>query len=204
MSSKSTTLELCRKHLYDDKDQMAMVPVNIRERIIRIRSAYTLKLDFPRKNDKELAQHLMSLFGVQKSTAYDDIRLIKDLLGSINKNSKDWERYKTNQWLEEAVQIARVKNDQDSIIKAAAVSGKINQLDKDDPTEFDWDSIKPQAFKITGDPSVIGLKPIPNLKDKISSLLKKYQEDISMVEDVTFEEIDLDPLNDALTEANIL
>ena len=192
--SRQSTLELCQKHLYDDKDNMPGVAINTRNRIIRIRSGYTIWNDFPSKKDKEIAIHLMNQFSVEKSTAYDDIRLIKDLRGSINKASKDWHLYKTNAWLDEAVQMARVKNNEDAIIKAAAVSGKINKLDKDDPTEFPWDEIKPQSFIITSDPSVIGIKPIPNLKDKIAKLFDRYKEDISIVEDVTYENADVDPI----------
>ena len=189
--SRQSTLELCRKHLYDDVNDMPGVLPAVRERIVRIRAGFTYWNDFTRKKEKEIAQHLMSMYGVEKSTAYDDVRLIKDLLGNVNKASKDWYLYKTNCWLDEAVEMARVKNNEDAIIKAAAVSGKINKLDKDDPTEFPWDDLKPQSFVITSDPSVIGIKPIPNLKDKIAKLFEKYKSDIEIVEDVTYEDIDV-------------
>lgn len=189
--SRQSTLELCRKHLYDDVNNMPGVLPAVRDRIKRIRLGFNYWNDFPRLKEKEVAQHIMGMCQVEKSTAYDDIRLIKDLLGDINRNSKDWHLYKTNRWLEEAVEISRAKNNEDGLIKAAAVSGKINKLDKDDPTEFPWDDIKPQQFQITSDPSVIGIKPIPNLKDKISKLFEKYKTDIEIVEDVNYEEIDV-------------
>lgn len=189
--SKQSTLELCRKHLYDDVNSMTGILPAVKDRIVRIRAGFTYWNDFTRKKEKEIAQHLMAMYGIEKSTAYDDVRLIKELLGNINKASKDWHLYKTNCWLEEAVEMARIKNNEDGIIKAAAVSGKINKLDKDDPTEFPWDDIKPQTWTITHDPSVIGIKPIPNLKDKIAKLFEKYKTDIEIVEDVTYEEIDV-------------
>jgi len=189
--SKQSTLELCRKHLYDDVNTMPGILPAVRERIVRIRAGFTYWNDFTRKKDKEIAQHIMNLYRVEKSTAYDDVRLIKELLGNVNKASKDWHLYKTNCWLDEAMEIARVKNNEDAMIKAAAVSGKINKLDKEDPSEFPWDDIKPQTWMITSDPSVIGIKPIPNLKDKIAKLFEKYKSDIEIVEDVTYEEIDL-------------
>ena len=189
--SKQSTLELCRKHLYDDVNNMPGILPAVKDRIVRIRAGFTYWNDFTRKKEKEIAQHIMSMYGVEKSTAYDDVRLIKDLLGNVNKASKDWYLYKTNCWLGAAVEMARVKNNEDAIIKAAAVSGKINKLDKDDPTEFPWDDLKPQSFVITSDPSVIGIKPIPNLKDKIAKLFEKYKSDIEIVEDVTYEELDV-------------
>ena len=189
--SKQSTLELCRKHLYDDVNNMPGVLPAVRDRIVRIRAGFTYWNDFTRKKEKEVAQHIMGMYGVEKSTAYDDVRLIKELLGNVNKASKDWHLYKTNCWLDEAVEMARVKNNELAIIKAADVSGRINQLDKKDETEFPWDDIKPQNWIITSDPSVIGIKPIPNLKDKIAKLFEKYKTDIEIVEDVTYEEIDV-------------
>jgi len=192
--SKQKTLDLCRQHLYSDVDKMAAVPVNVRERILRIRSGYTLWNEYPSKKDKEIAIFLMQQCNIEKSTAYDDVRLIKDLLGSINKQSKDWHLYQVNAWLDEAVIMARVKNDPDAIIKAAKVKVSANQLDKTDETEFPWEDLKVQSFEMTSDPSVIGLKKIPNLKEKIAAAFKKYAEDISFIEEVTYDEIDLDPI----------
>jgi len=192
--SKQKTLDLCRQHLYSDVDKMAAIPSNVRERILRIRSGYTLWNEYPSKKDKEIALHVMQLYGVEKSMAYDDVRLIKDLLGSINKQSKDWHLYQVNCWLEESVAMARVKKNEASIIKAAKVSVSANKLDQSDVTEFPWEDLKPQSFEMTSDPSVIGLKKIPNLKEKIAAAFKKYAEDISFIEEVTYEDIDLDPI----------
>jgi hypothetical protein len=191
MSSRTSTLDLCKRHLYTDVDKMNSVPAATRDRILRIRSGYTLWNEYPRKKPKDIALHLMNQFNIEKSQAYDDIRLIQDLLGSINRASKDWHLFRFNQMIEKAYEVAETKNDSDSMTKAAAAYGKYNQLDKEDPTEFPWDDIKPQSFVITSDPSVIGIKPIANLKDKIAKLYDKYKEDINMVEDVTYEDVDL-------------
>ncbi|MDD3195325.1 MAG: hypothetical protein PHU68_05950 [Paludibacter sp.] len=134
------------------------------------------------------------MYGIQKSVAYDDIRLIQELLGSINRSSKDWHLYQFNLRINRAFEIAESKNDHDGITKAMAVYAKYNKLDKDDPTEFPWDEIRPQSFEITSDPSVIGIKPIPNLKDKIAQMFRKYQEDLQSIEDVTYEDIDIEPV----------
>lgn len=194
MSRQSNTLEVCKKHLYDDINKLKHLPDATIQRLIRIRSGYTLWNEFPRKKQKDIAQHIMQMFNVQKTVAYDDIRLIQDLLGSINRASKDWHLYQFNTRINRAYEIAENKNDHDGMTKSMAVYAKFNKLDRDDPTEFAWDEIKPQRFEITSDPSVIGIKPIPNLKDKIAQLYKKYQEDLESVEDVTYEEIDIEPV----------
>ncbi len=192
--SKTSTLEICKRHLYDDVNKLSHLNEDTRNRLLRIRSGYTLWNEFPRKKQKELAQHLMQMYGIQKSVAYDDIRLIQELLGSINRSSKDWHLYQFNLRINRAFEIAESKNDHDGITKAMAVYAKYNKLDKDDPTEFPWDEIRPQSFEITSDPSVIGIKPIPNLKDKIAQMFRKYQEDLQSIEDVTYEDIDIEPV----------
>lgn len=192
--SKTSTLEICKRHLYDDVTKLSHLNEDTRNRLLRIRSGYMLWNEFPRKRQKDIAQHIMQMFGVQKSVAYDDIRLIQDLLGSINRSSKDWHLYQFNTRINRAYEIAETKNDHDGMTKSMAVYAKFNKLDKDDPTEFPWDEIRPQSFEITSDPSVIGIKPIPNLKEKIAQLYKKYQEDLQSVEDVTYEEMDIEPI----------
>lgn len=192
--SKIPTLELCRRHLYDDVSKLNDLSESVRARLLRIRSGYTLWNEFPNKKQKEVAQHLMQMYDIQKSVAYDDIRLIQDLLGSINRSSKDWHLYQFNLRINKAYEIAEKNNDPDAMVKAMTAYGKFNQLDKDDPSEFPWEEIRPQNFEITSDPMVIGIKPIPNLKEKIAQLYKKYQEDLQSVEDVTYEDMDIESL----------
>lgn len=188
---RNKTLELCKKYLFENKDRMLAVPPTTRERIIRIRSAYTLWIEFPRKKPREIALYLMQEYNIEKSMAYDDLRMVQDVMGNINRASKDWHLYRFNQMVERAYEIAEKKGDSDAMTKAAAAYGRYNQLDKEDPSEFPWDEIKPQSFIITSDPSVIGIKPIANLKDKIAKLYEKYKEDITIVEDVTYEDVDM-------------
>jgi hypothetical protein len=185
---KNQTYDICVQHLYDDADKLTFLAPQIRDRLLRIRSAYTLMVEHPSKPDREIIQHIMSTSGIERSAAYEDIRIIKDLLGSINKQSKDWHRYKFNTQIQKAYDMAELKNEPESMVKAMNVYGKYNQLDKEDAERIPWDEIVPQTFEPTEDPSVIGIKPIPNFKEKQAAMKKKYEGEI---EDVTYEEIDL-------------
>ena len=49
-----------------------------------------------------------------------------------------------------------------------------------------------QPFTATDDPSVLGIKPIPRLQERITELLHKYQADNIDIEDIEFEEADLE------------
>ena len=44
----------------------------------------------------------------------------------------------------------------------------------------------------TTDPTVLGIKPIPNIQQKISAMIEKYRAETLDIEDVEFEEADLE------------
>ena len=69
---------------------------------------------------------------------------------------------------------------------AADKYAKYNQLDKEDALEYPWEDIIPQNYEPSSDPTLLGIKPIANIQEKIAALKKKYNADI---EDVDFDEI---------------
>lgn len=189
--AKHNTLEVCRVHLFDDVDTLRKkaLPDQLVNRLLRIRSAYTMWLEYPRKKDAEIRDHLMT-FGVNRSAAYEDIQIIKRLLGDMAETSKAYHRFKFVAMIEKAYDMAERQQDPRSMVAAADKYAKYNQLDKEDALKIPWDEIRPQPFEPTSDPSVIGIKQVPNIREKIASMKEKYFKDIA--EDVTFEEIDLD------------
>jgi uncharacterized membrane protein (UPF0182 family) len=191
--SKKQTYEICVQHLYDDADKLAHLAPQVRDRLLRIRSAYSLMQEYPSKVDREIIQHIMNISGIERSAAYEDLRIIKDLLGSINRQSKDWHRFKFNNQIQKAYNMAELKNDPDSMVKAMNTYAKFNQLDKEDAERIPWDEIIPQLFEPTEDPTVLGIKPIANIREKIAAMKKKYMSDI---QDVTYDEIDIAQLEE--------
>jgi hypothetical protein len=191
--SKKQTYDICVQHLYDDADKLAHLAPQVRDRLLRIRSGYTIMQEYPSKADREIIQHIMTISGIERSAAYEDLRIIKDLLGSINRQSKDWHRFKFNNQIQKAYNMAELKNDPDSMVKAMATYAKFNQLDKEDIERIPWDEIIPQLFEPTEDPTVIGIKAIPNIREKIAAMKKKYMNEI---EDVTYDEIDIAKLEE--------
>ena len=49
-----------------------------------------------------------------------------------------------------------------------------------------------QPFTATDDPTVLGIKPIPNLQQKIDQMIKHYGAETIDIEDVAYEEADLE------------
>jgi hypothetical protein len=189
--AKPNTLELCRTHLFEDKDKLvrSAVPAQIIDRIIRLRSAYMLWLAHPLKKDAEIRDHLIQFSGISKTTAYEDIGILKTLLGDMNETSKSYIRFRFNAMIMNVYYLAEQKKDTRSMDSAAAHYAKYNRLDAPDEQRIPWDEIIPQRFEPTSDPSVIGIQPVPNIQERIRSLKEKY---IADIQEVDYEEADAD------------
>ena len=76
--------------------------------------------------------------------------------------------------------------------KAASSYAKFNRVDLEDEHKLPYEEIVIQPFVATDDPSVLGIKPLPNLQQKIDDMLKKYTAETADIEDVECEEVDLE------------
>lgn len=184
------TIDVCEKYLFADISEMSAdgLPEVIQQRLLRLRDMYNFWLQFPRKRDLEIVAELELRYKVSKSTAYEDIRIIKRLLGDLAKTTKDYHRYKFCQMIDETYEMAKRIKDARAMGAAANYYGKYTQLDKEDILDKGYDKIVVQPFEPTDDPSVLGIKAIPNIREKIKSKIQQYwSEDI---EDVEFEEVE--------------
>lgn len=184
------TIEVCERYLFADVDEMTAdgLPELIQQRLIRLRDMYNYWLQFPRKKDLEIVQELEYRYKISKSAAYEDIRIIKRLLGDLAKTTKDYHRYKFCQMIDETFEMARRIKDARAMGAAANYYGKYTQLDKEDILDKGYDKIIVQPFEPTDDPTVLGIKPIPNVRDRIKSKIQQYWSDD--IEDVDFEEVE--------------
>lgn len=185
------TLTLVEEHLFDDVEVMERngVPEIIQQRIIRLRDIYNRWTSSPSKKEFELVQILIANYDIKKSQAYDDLKIVKLLIGNFNTSSQEYARWKFNNMIDRTFDMAERRKDSRSMASAASYYAKFNNLDKIIPEAKEWD-IRPQPFQITEDPSILGFKRIPNIDAKIQATIKKYwNEDI---ETITFEEVDLD------------
>lgn len=184
---KPATLEICRQYLFVNlPDDLAQ---QYRDRIIRIRQAYTWWYEFPMKPELEVRDLIMRNSGVSVTQAYEDIQIIKVLLGDIQNAGKEWHRHRVIHMLEEAYQMAIDKQDPKAMILAADKLGKYTRLDKEDSLELPWGDIIPMPIEPTMDPTVLGLKPIPNVQGVIAKMMEKYGGEIDeAIIDVSIEE----------------
>ena len=192
--ARPTTLEMCRRYLYTDIEE---VPLLYRERIIRIRDAYTHWYCFPSKTRRHIADHIVSNHKVDIRTAYYDIEVIQILLGTIQEPSKIWMRYKVNAMLEDAYELAERQNDPKAMAAILDKMGKYNQLDKPDAEILPYNEIVPQPFEPTDDPTPLGLKRDPDIRKKKQKMLEKYASEIEVI-DIPYEELKTDEKEEGL------
>lgn len=183
------TLDVALEHLFSSTDEMqnAHIPEIIQKRILRIRDLYTFWLNYPNTKDVDIVRELRKRYGISQNIAYQDLRIIKTLLGEINKSSRDFYRYKFNKMIERAFEVADRKGDAKAMAAASAAYGKFNKLDKEDPQDLGYDKIIPQNFEITDDPAILGYKKIPNVKERINKIINEMGQDI---QDVQYEEVE--------------
>lgn len=182
------TLEVCRKYLYEDVDQ---IPETYRDRVKRVRVGFSVWYEFPTKSRAEVRDSIVNEFGVTGKTAYEDLQIVEILLGNIKNPEKAWIRYRVNTMLEEAYRIAELQKDPKGMAIAADKLGKYNQLDKPDADPLPFDEIVPQQFEPSDDPTSLGLKRDPDIKEKKKRMLEKYVADIEIT-DVPYEELSPD------------
>ena len=188
-----STLEICRIDLFTAKDELQQRYADgIVERIMRIRDEYNWFLSNPDSKDRQFVEQAVSRHGVSRMQAYNDLAVVKALLPHLAQASRDFHRYRYNEMILETYQMAKKRKDTKTMEKAASSYAKYNRVDLEDEQAVPYDLIVVQPFTATDDPTVLGIKPIPNINERINALLKKYQAENMDIEDVEFEEPDLE------------
>lgn len=189
-------LDTAKDFLFADVSKMveAGLPEATRRHIIRLRDIYNYWLQFPMTKDRQLVDHIMQAYELQTTQAYADLRVVKALLGDLQKASKEYHRYRFIEMVNAAYEIARINRDAKSMVAAADKYAKYTQLAKEDLVDRGFDKIMIQPFKPTDDPSVAGFKPVPNIRERIQKKIASYwSEEIQEVEfeSVEFNEDDI-------------
>lgn len=161
------------------------------ERVLRLRAMYNWFISNPESKDKEFVDECLSRYGVSKTLAYDDLRVIKSVLPHITQASRNYHRWKYNEMILETYQMAKKRKDTKTMERAATSYAKFNNVNVEDEQSVPYDLIVVQPFTATQDPSVLGIKPIPNIEKKISDLIAKYRAESMDIDDIDYEEPDI-------------
>ena len=174
------------------------------ERVLRLRELYNWVISNPDCKDKEFVDVAIGRFGISKTLAYDDLKIIKSVLPNITQASRDYHRWKYNEMILETYQMAKKRKDTKTMERAATSYAKFNNVNVEDEQSVPYDMIVVQPFTATSDPSVLGIKPIPNIEKVISDIkpipniekvisdmIEKYRAESLDIDDIEYEDADI-------------
>ena len=183
--------DIVQTDLFTSEDELReKYPTTSVERLLRIRAMYNWFISNPDSKDKEFVDESIYRYGVSKTLAYDDLRVIKSVLPHITQASRDYHRWKYNEMILETYQMAKKRKDTKTMERAATSYAKFNNVNVEDEQSVPYDLIVVQPFTATQDPTVLGIKPIPNIDKKITELIAKYRAESIDIDDIEFEEPD--------------
>ena len=185
--------EVARVDLFTAEDELrSRYPDVLVERILRVRDMYLWSTANPEAKDRQFIETDVGRYGISRVTAYADLAVVQTLLPTIGTATRDYHRWRYNEMIIETYQMAKKRKDTKTMERAASSYAKYNRIDVEDETAVPYDVIVVQPFTATNDPTVLGIKPIPNIQEKIQAMLKKYRAESMDIEDVEFEEADLE------------
>ena len=186
-------LELCRSDLFTKEDELRQAyPQLLVDRVLRVRDMYNWCIANPDAKDRQFVEQELSRYDISKVVAYSDLAIVKTLLPTLATASRDFHRWRYNEMILETYQMAKKRKDTKTMEKAASSYAKYNRIDLEDEQAVPYEMIVVQPFTATSDPTVLGIKPIPNINDKIKAMLNKYRAETIDIEDITYEEADLE------------
>ena len=187
------TIEVCRAHLFTKEVELReQYPQQIVDKVLRVREMYNWFIANPDGTDREFVSEVCQRHGIHRTTAYSDLAVVKSLLPMLGSASRDFHRWRTNEMLIATYKMAEKRKDSKTMERAATAYGKLNRVDLEDEQAMPYDMIVPQPFTATDDPRVLGIEPIPTINEKISAMIQKYRAETIDIEDVEFEEVDLE------------
>lgn len=188
-----STINVCRADLFTAESELRAKYDEITvERVLRIRDLYSYAIANPDTKDRQFVERAVSMFKVSQSCAYNDLAIIKALLPMLSQASRDFHRWRANEMLLETYRMAKARKDTKTMERAASSYAKYNRVDLEDEQLIPYDEIVVQPFTATDDPTPLGIKPIPNIQERIKKMLDKYIAESIDVQDVEFEECDLE------------
>lgn len=191
--STPSAIEICRTDLFTKIEELqSRYPQTLVDKVLRVREMYNWFISNPDGTDREFVAELLQRHSVSKVTAYSDLAIVKSLLPMLASASRDFHRWRFNEMIINTYKMAEKRKDTKTMERAAASYAKYNRVDLEDEQVVPFEMIVVQPFVATSDPSVLGIKPIPNIQQKISDMIAKYRAETLDIEDVEFEEADLE------------
>ena len=190
---KPATIDVARTDLFTPLDTLQKKYDDATvQRILRLRAMYEWAIANPGAKDREMVAENIRRHDVGHTAAYSDLALIKQIIPMLATASREYHRWRANEMMLDTYRMAKLRKDTRTMGKVAADYAKYNRVDLDDERKLPYDDIVVQPFTATDDPSVLGIKPIPNIQQKIQEMIAKYRKESMDIEDIEYEEADIE------------
>ena len=154
-----------------------LVPEETIIRVERLRELSAYWRSYPSTSTKELVSRCMQLYHVGKSQAYDDIHILKVLIGNLEATTKEFARWRVNQMIEEDRTAARRDGDWRAVASMEKNYILNNQTDKPDTPDMAFDRIVPKELEPSDDPRDAGISMSKNHRKLRDKLIRQYSRD---------------------------
>jgi hypothetical protein len=190
---KKDILDIARKDLFTNEDELNKLycPAQV-NRLLRLRDMYLWQVANPDCKDTQFISIDTSRYKITRQAAYSDLRVICCLVPLLHSKNREFHLWRYNEMILETYAMAKARKDVKAMEKAASSYARNNKVDLDDEKALPYDMILVQPFIPTMDPTVLGIKPIPNLQEHINELLEHYRKESMDIEDIECEEVDLE------------
>ena len=192
--ARLSTLDIARENLFSSESELAnkFGEFDI-DRIMKVRAMYMWRLSNPEMKDRQFIDEFRSRYPeAGKNVAHEYMVVVNTLLPALSEKAREFHRWRYNEMILETYQMAKARKDTKTMERAATSYGKLNRVDAEEIQQLPFNLIVVQPFMATSDPRVLGIEPIPNIDDKIKAMLDKYVKETIDIEDVEFEEADLE------------
>lgn len=116
-----------------------------KEVLNRWMEAFTMQRNY--KSSADAAAILMKRFpGLSRAQAYRDCSNSISLFGDISTSTKDGIKHLSSEIIKDAINIARLKNNEDAMIKGANALAKVNGVNVTDPDLPDFSKLEPHTY----------------------------------------------------------
>lgn len=183
-----SAVDAARADLYTPAENLKeKYPEAIVAKLIRLRDLHQWMLANPESRDRQFVDVVTSRYGVSRRTAYDDLAVLKTLLPELGKSSAEFHRWRFNEMIIDTFQMAKRRKDTRTMERAAASYARYNRIDAEAKQLPEYEKIVPQPFTPVDDPSVLGIKPIPDIREKIKKMIDELSVKSSDIEDIQYE-----------------
>lgn len=187
------SFEVCRAELFTGREELeSRFPAVVVDKVMRVREMYNWFIANPDASDRDFVAEACARHEIHRTTAYADLSVVKSLLPALGRSSREFHRWRANEMLMNTYRMAEKRKDTKTMERAATSYARLNHADDEDEQSALSVQVPVQPFTATNDPRVLGIEPIPDLERKISEMIARYRKETMDIEDVEFEEYDLE------------